>query len=193
MCRWLHEEGHHPQRLELPLLKLEKRVLQTLTDEHYLRHGGDIVHLSTVLGHTQITTTQRYLHLVTEDLIVSHQKVSILRKAVEVLDKITRAVVQRSFPDVTIEGAFERDSKETLVIQLCDVLLGAVMSTWDREPAGGAKAEQAAFVAEHLGWRDLRADTRPTEREFNVWMFYDKERGMRQATTREVRLRYPLR
>ena len=32
-CRWLHEEGHHAVRLELPLLKLEKRVLQTLTDE----------------------------------------------------------------------------------------------------------------------------------------------------------------
>src|SRR5439155_14143179 len=32
-CRWLHAEGHHAERLELPLLKLEKRVLQTLTDE----------------------------------------------------------------------------------------------------------------------------------------------------------------
>ena len=32
-CRWLHEEGHHRERLQLPLLKLEKRVLQTLTDE----------------------------------------------------------------------------------------------------------------------------------------------------------------
>jgi integrase family protein with SAM-like domain len=32
-CRWLHEEGHYADRLELPLLKLEKRVLPTLTDE----------------------------------------------------------------------------------------------------------------------------------------------------------------
>jgi integrase/recombinase XerD len=32
-CRWLHDEGHHANRLELPLLKLEKRVLQTLTDD----------------------------------------------------------------------------------------------------------------------------------------------------------------
>jgi len=31
-CRWLHQEGHHAERLELPLLKLEKRVLVTLTD-----------------------------------------------------------------------------------------------------------------------------------------------------------------
>jgi hypothetical protein len=35
---------------------------------NYLRQGGDIVRLSMVLGHTQITTTQRYLHLLTEDL-----------------------------------------------------------------------------------------------------------------------------
>lgn len=47
---------------------------------NYLRHGGDIVRLSIVLGHSQITTTQRYLHLLTEDLSASHQKVSILNR-----------------------------------------------------------------------------------------------------------------
>ena len=45
---------------------------------NYLRHGGDIVRLSMVLGHTQITTTQRYLHLVPDDLSSHHQRVSIL-------------------------------------------------------------------------------------------------------------------
>jgi integrase/recombinase XerD len=47
---------------------------------NYLRQGGDIVRLSIVLGHTKITTTQRYLHLLTEDLSASHQKVSILNR-----------------------------------------------------------------------------------------------------------------
>jgi len=37
-CRWLHDEGHHANRLELPLLKLEKRVLQTLTDDQMTTH-----------------------------------------------------------------------------------------------------------------------------------------------------------
>jgi len=41
---------------------------------------GDIVQLSMVLGPTHITTTQRYLHLLTEDLSASHQKVSILNR-----------------------------------------------------------------------------------------------------------------
>jgi integrase/recombinase XerD len=47
---------------------------------NYLRQGGDIVRLSMVLGHTKIATTQRYLHLLTEDLSASHQKVSILNR-----------------------------------------------------------------------------------------------------------------
>ena len=47
---------------------------------NYLRHGGDIVRLSIVLGHTQITTTQRYLHLVTADLQAPHQRLSILNR-----------------------------------------------------------------------------------------------------------------
>jgi integrase/recombinase XerD len=46
---------------------------------NYLRQGGDIGR-SMVLGHTQITTTQRYLHLLTEDLSASHQRVSILNQ-----------------------------------------------------------------------------------------------------------------
>jgi integrase/recombinase XerD len=47
---------------------------------NYLRHGGDIVRLSIVLGHTQITTTQRYLHLVATDLQAPHQRLSILNR-----------------------------------------------------------------------------------------------------------------
>jgi hypothetical protein len=42
--------------------------------------GGDFARLSMVPGHTQITTTRRYLHLLTEDLSASHQKVSILNR-----------------------------------------------------------------------------------------------------------------
>jgi integrase/recombinase XerD len=47
---------------------------------NYLRHGGDIVRLAIVLGHSQITTTQRYLHLVTDDLRVAHERVSLLNR-----------------------------------------------------------------------------------------------------------------
>ena len=46
----------------------------------YLQHGGDVVRLSRVLGHSQITTTMRYLHLVTTDLQKPHQQLSILNR-----------------------------------------------------------------------------------------------------------------
>jgi hypothetical protein len=99
----------------------------------------------------------------------------------------SRAVVRRAHPNITIEGAFERDSKTTPTIQLCDVLLGAVISTWDREPG-----ELRTFVAEHLGSPGLRSDTRLDERKFNVWMFYAAKRGLRQSVTKAVSIRYPL-
>jgi hypothetical protein len=66
------------------------------------------------------------------------------------------------------------------------------MSAWDRDPASGAKRDLRLFIAEHLGWPDLRWDTRPAERKFNVWMFCDADRANQQATTRDVTLRYPL-
>jgi site-specific recombinase XerD len=53
------------------------RLRHTFATE-YLRRGGDVVRLSRTLGHTQITTTMRYLHLLTEDLSIEHVKVSIL-------------------------------------------------------------------------------------------------------------------
>jgi site-specific recombinase XerD len=66
------------QKLGLPTFGWHR--LRHTFATNYLRQGGDIVRLSMVLGHTTITTTQRYLHLLTEDLSASHQKVSILNR-----------------------------------------------------------------------------------------------------------------
>ena len=46
----------------------------------YLRNGGDVVRLSRTLGHTQITTTMRYVQMLTADLQVTHAQVSPLRQ-----------------------------------------------------------------------------------------------------------------
>ena len=81
--RW--EKRHSTTSLHLCQRKLRlptfgwHRLRHTFAT-NYLRQGGDIVRLSMVLGHTQITTTQRYLHLLTEDLSASHQRVSILSR-----------------------------------------------------------------------------------------------------------------
>ena len=47
---------------------------------HYLQSGGDVVRLSKILGHTHVTTTMRYLHLLTEDLSASHERLSVLNR-----------------------------------------------------------------------------------------------------------------
>jgi hypothetical protein len=76
-------------------------------------------------------------------------------------------------------------------IQLCDVLLGAVIANWQKEPIGPAKRALQKEVAMHLGWADLKADTMPDERKFNVWTFHDNRRP-RKVGTRPVVLRHPL-
>ncbi len=46
----------------------------------YLKNGGDVVRLSIILGHTEIGTTMKYLHLLTEDLQRPHQGLSIVNR-----------------------------------------------------------------------------------------------------------------
>jgi integrase/recombinase XerD len=64
------------KKLRLPSVGFH-RLRHTFATE-YLRRGGDVVRLSRTLGHTQITTTMRYLHLLTDDLSAEHAKVSML-------------------------------------------------------------------------------------------------------------------
>ena len=46
----------------------------------YLRNGGDVVRLSIILGHSDVSTTMKYLHLLTEDIQRPHQSLSILNR-----------------------------------------------------------------------------------------------------------------
>lgn len=64
-------------RLHLPRVGFH-RLRHTFATE-YLRNGGDVVRLSRTLGHTQITTTMRYVQMLTADLQVTHAQVSPLR------------------------------------------------------------------------------------------------------------------
>jgi len=55
-----------------------------------------------------------------------------------------------------------------------------------------AKLDIQDWIAHHLRWPDLCADTLPVERKFNIWVFYDPTRGPRRSQTRAVNLVYPL-
>ena len=72
--------AHHIllKRLEIPRSGFH-RLRHTFATS-YLQNGGEVVRLSRVLGHAQITTTMRYLHLMTTDLQKPHQQLSILNR-----------------------------------------------------------------------------------------------------------------
>jgi site-specific recombinase XerD len=55
------------------------RLRHTAATE-YLKQGGDVVRLSKILGHSEVSTTMKYFHLVTTDLQAPHQKLSILNR-----------------------------------------------------------------------------------------------------------------
>ncbi len=113
-------------------------------------------------------------------------------KAAEVAEIITRVIVSRQHANASLESVVERVSDSTESIQVCDLLLGAVMSAWEKDATAQAKLEIQKRIASHLGWEDLCADTWPRERKFNVWLFFDSEKGKRQSLTRPVVLKRPL-
>lgn len=114
-------------------------------------------------------------------------------KAGEAARTITTHSLRQTFKDakVEVEDLREQDSKSTPSIQLCDLLLGAVMDAWQGQAHKPEKLGVAREIARHMGWVDLAADTHVSERKFNIWYFHDGTRK-RDATTRPVRLLYPL-
>ncbi len=120
-----------------------------------------------------------------------HSSYAKAHEAVEVIanNALSKAFGGRIRP---VDSVIVRDSKETPSIQLCDLLLGAVVAAWEGDVFAEAKLDLQQWIAYHLGWQDLKADTRPGERKFNVWVFHDPTRQRRRATTREVALVFPL-
>jgi hypothetical protein len=115
------------------------------------------------------------------------------RKAHEAVEVIANNVLFQDFQEKKlVESVLVRDSKETPTIQLCDLLLGAVMEAWQQDAEKPEKDEIKLFIASHVGWDDLRSATFPTERKFNIWYFHDPTLGEREVRARPTRLKYPF-
>jgi len=113
-------------------------------------------------------------------------------KANEVVEIISNHVLNRQFgKQQPVDHVIPHRSHDTPSIQLCDLLLGAVMAAWQAETTATAKIELQRWIAGHLGWTDLRGDTRVPERKFNVWFFCDPRSRPSDVTTRDVLLKYP--
>jgi len=81
--RWEHRNARRSYYGLLKNLGLPQsgfHLLHHTFAAQYLRNGGDVVRLSIILGHTEVSTTMKYLHLLTEDLQRPHQSLSILNR-----------------------------------------------------------------------------------------------------------------
>lgn len=81
--KWHHRNARRSYYCLLQTLGLPQtgfHFLRHTFATEYLKRGGDVVRLSISLGHTEVSTTMKYLHLVTEDLQAPHQRLSILNR-----------------------------------------------------------------------------------------------------------------
>jgi integrase/recombinase XerD len=81
--KWEHRNARRSFYCFLRGLNLPKsgfHLLRHTFATQYLRNGGDVVRLSIILGHSEVSTTMKYLHLLTEDLQRPHQGLSILNR-----------------------------------------------------------------------------------------------------------------
>lgn len=88
-------------------------------------------------------------------------------KANEVVENVANAVLKPVFGEVRrVDGVSVMDSKETPSVQLCDVLLGAVMAAWQGKLAASDKSAVQQAICGRLGWPTLRyGGTRNTTSE----------------------------
>jgi hypothetical protein len=115
---------------------------------------------------------------------------SAYRKADEAVEVITTRVVQKLGGTVSPSiKVTTRDSHSTRAIQLCDLLLGAVMAPWQGDVQAAGKLLLQKRIADHLGWVDLHADTFKTAAKFNIWRFCNPKHRPTDVRTRALHLR----
>jgi hypothetical protein len=125
--------------------------------------------------------------------VVVDQLPSRYCRADEAAHAIVNNQLRQQLGFAPIHNIVTRDSREAIGIQLADVLVGAVVSSWNVAQVGDAKARVRRSVSECLSWKDLRADTFRNEWKFNIWHFYDPtSRKPRESCTRPVRLVHHL-
>lgn len=114
-------------------------------------------------------------------------------KSDEKVHKIVNAQLKKELGIPLIHDFIACDSHKTVGIQIADLLLGAVLASWQGEVDAAHKLRLMGHIAEHLGWPELRHDTARHEWKFNIWHFYDPQSGAaREARTLPVKLKYPL-
>lgn len=87
----------------------------------------------------------------------------------EVLKIITNRYWKKKADVEPLRAVEPRASHEEDLLQLTDVLLGAVGYAWNELKDSLAKMELIAHIAQQLGWPSLQVATPPSFTQFNIW------------------------
>lgn len=109
-------------------------------------------------------------------------------KAAEVMEIVTQNItssVKGRKVDVRVSV---RDPQSTPAILLCNLFVDLVMQSWIDLDMSQRRRQLVDKLCERLGWADLRHDTPPSMRKFNIWKFHDPVREpSRTANTRRTK------
>jgi len=168
---------------------------QMVRKEEYHQNDWDLArrkHYTMLLTAKMRDVLDRFPNREHEFRVYVDQIASRYAKADEAMEVITNNVLNQRFRNSSpVTSVMTRDSKDTPAIQLCDLLLGAIMENWQQRATNSTKKAIRKTIARYIGWQNLDSDTRPTERKFNIWYFFDPVRESRKVKTREVSLVYP--
>ena len=110
-------------------------------------------------------------------------------KAAEALDIIANNRFAKCRPLIEMRVT-EHDSKSKPIIQLCDLLLGAVIQSWSRSSSSGNKLKLQTHIASCLCWETPNHGTWAKQKKFNVWHLHDHGTN-RRVLAKTVHLRWP--
>jgi len=68
-----------------------------------------------------------------------------------------------------------RDSRSHELIQMTDVLTGAIAGIWNEEFRNQAKYDICGHIAMRKNWSTLKVSTFPSENKFNIWKWEPKK------------------
>jgi hypothetical protein len=108
-------------------------------------------------------------------------------KAAEVVEIVTQNVVSNVRGRKIDVRVTVRDPDSTPAILMCNLLVSLVMQPWVDANVSRRQRQMVDKLCRRLGWVDLKHDTPPSMRKFNIWKFHDPVREpSRTAKTRRT-------
>jgi len=91
------------------------------------------------------------------------------KNRLEVLKIVTNRYWMKLANVEPLRSVEPRRSHEEDLLQLADVLLGALGYSWNASKESPAKLALIAHIQKQLGWHTLRQSTSPSSTRFNIW------------------------